>query len=146
MDRLSHTIQLYISTKLSCNKLFYDAITTVDVTHLREDRLHCPNCVNDRILSLGPRKQRKRMYNPSAFMRKVFQPNILFSSSDRLTPGHLSRTSLAGLMHSASCSTCTAFSLYRFLTKKQITVLKHPPYSPHLSPCDFPSSIILHLP
>ena len=31
----------------------------------------------------------------------------------------------------------TALSVSRFLTKHNITVLPHPPYSPDLSPCDF---------
>ena len=31
----------------------------------------------------------------------------------------------------------TALSVSRFLTKHNVTVLPHPPYSPHLSPCDF---------
>jgi hypothetical protein len=35
-------------------------------------------------------------------------------------------------------STRTALSVYQFLSEeKQTPVLKHPPYSPHLSPCDF---------
>jgi len=31
----------------------------------------------------------------------------------------------------------TALSVSRFLTKHNVTVLPHPPYSPHLPPCDF---------
>jgi transposase len=31
----------------------------------------------------------------------------------------------------------TALSVSRFLTKHNVTVLTHPPYSPDLSPCDF---------
>jgi len=31
----------------------------------------------------------------------------------------------------------TALSVSRFLTKHNVTVLPHPPYSPNLSPCDF---------
>ena len=31
----------------------------------------------------------------------------------------------------------TALSVSRFLTKRKVTVLTHPPYSPDLSQCDF---------
>jgi len=31
----------------------------------------------------------------------------------------------------------TALSIWEFLTKKNIPVLPHPPYSPDLAPCDF---------
>jgi histone-lysine N-methyltransferase SETMAR len=31
----------------------------------------------------------------------------------------------------------SAFSIHRFLTEKNISILQHPPYSPDLAPCDF---------
>ena len=31
----------------------------------------------------------------------------------------------------------TALSIQQFLAKKQVTTLRHPPYSPDLAPCDF---------
>jgi transposase len=40
-------------------------------------------------------------------------------------------------LHQDNAPAHNAFSVKQFLANKSITVLKHPPYSPDLAPCDF---------
>ena len=49
------------------------------------------------------------------------------------------RTDIADdlVLHHDNAPAHTALSIRKFLTKKNIPVLPHPPYSPGLAPCDF---------
>jgi len=41
------------------------------------------------------------------------------------------------VLHQDNTLAHSALSVKKFLTKHKITVMKHPPYSPDLAPCDF---------